>query len=145
MTLESEIEVFLARNPYLIHRSFAAAQVKRQVRRDRDRLDLLIEKKGKATIVEIKKTVLDAKAVQQLLRYLERFGKDLNLGPTHYLVGLAPQEARLPRQTGIKLLFLGRNIPLRFLYDNHVRRYVKYDERLAANPIRFDSEIRFNL
>lgn len=145
MTLEAEIEVFLARNPYLIHRSFDAAQVKRQVRRGGDRLDLLIEKKGKATIVEIKKTVLDLKAINQLLRYLERFGIDLNLGATHYLVGLAPREARLPRKAGIKLLYLGRNIPLRFLYDNHTRRYVKYDERMAANPVRFDSEIRFNL
>lgn len=141
---EKDIQDFLAQNPYLVAPHFRDAVVKQELSRKGGRLDLLFEKRGRHTIIELKKIRLNEAAIQQIEDYAEKFKDLYRLAAFHYLVGLPPVEPgyfkkRLRRASvRIRSLFLGVDIPLVFFFNPRLRRYVSEDaENAGGNCITF--------
>jgi len=132
---EKKIEDFLFENPYILGRYFSNIIPERQEKNGRCRTDLTFRKNGVLTIVEIKRGVINKKDIRQLQEYIKLFSENDTVSENHFLVGKRPGNADILKNVAnlneIRFLFLGIDIPLRYLYDSLKRKYIPFDENIA--------------
>ncbi|MBL8018511.1 MAG: DUF91 domain-containing protein [Leptospirales bacterium] len=140
---EKDIHKFLAAHPYLIDARFKGARTETEISAKGGRLDILIQKGRKHTIVELKKVALDESAIVQLEDYVAMFADKFKLTSYHYLVGKSPKDiVRFKKRVAlasfkIHIRLLGLQIPLSFAFDEQTRCYQGASPGSLGNPVSF--------
>ena len=111
---EKRIEKILKISPELLEVKFKGCRVTSQEIRGGNRLDLLVHAKRGAFIVEIKKSTLSSKDVDQLLGYCRSWSthNKIKIRRDAYLVGLKPLNEEMLRGVSVNSVF---RIHLRYL------------------------------
>ena len=139
---ENDLEDVLFHHPYLIDAAFAEItprRLRRQVGGGRSRLDLLFDLQEGLCIAELKITRLNAKDVEQLVKYCREWGENYKLAPQHFLIGKKPQDDKKLREAvvacefEITLLYLGEDLPTQLVFDDDLRLYRAV--RLGESPV----------
>jgi len=145
---EKKIEDFLFENPYLIDKSFNSSRPDRQERLGAHRTDLTFRKNDILTVVEIKRGPLSQKDLNQIVNYVELFNEKETLSEFNYLIGKKAKNAdkflKQAESKKIRVLHLGSDIPLSYLYDSILRKYIPYDENLADKK-RYEAYYSFRI
>lgn len=126
---EESLESLLFNHPYLLNPRFSAdSRVQRQYVYSGGRVDIVFKYRGRGVLVECKRTLLKEADFIQLLRYVSDLKQELDLGKTHYLVGLVdastPRVRRSNDGVSIRVVGVGRDIPRRLVLAAH-GRYTK--------------------
>ena len=131
---EKDLEDLLFRHPYLIDEKFAEIaprRLRRQVGRNRGRLDLLFDLDDGLAIVELKITRLKCVDVEQLAGYCREWSATDKLADAHFLIGKRPlikDETELldyvsANNFNINLFYLNEHLPDVLVLDDKTRRY----------------------
>lgn len=117
---EESLESLLFNHPYLLNPSLtAASRFRRQYSYAGGRVDIVLRNRGRAILVECKRTQLTERDFAQLHRYVIDLQDELCLGRMHYLVGLvapdSPRQRRFADGVRVRIIGIGREIPRRLV------------------------------
>ena len=147
---ERTIHELLRRHPELIHPSLRGHQPDYELVRQGMRLDLVFRVRGRATIVEVKRTALNIDDVSQIVTYCDEIETESKLSKQHFLVGKRPGNVRsfeahlgeLRHKIVPKYLFF--DIPTELIWDGLEKRYVAWHEEYSNNP-RYHGYIKLRI
>ena len=147
---ERTIHELLRRHPELIHPCLRGCDPDYELVRHSMRLDLVFRIRGRATIVEIKRTALTINDVRQTLAYCEKIAAESKLAKQHFLVGKRPADVKafedhlkeLKYNIVPKYFFF--DIPTQLIWDSLENKYVTWYEEYSSDP-RYQGYIKLRV
>jgi hypothetical protein len=147
---ERQIHLLLRQHPYLIDISLKGLKPEYEVVRDDKRLDLLFRLRRRLVVVEIKKTILGRKEIDQVVGYCRKLSSEGKLADKHYLVGKKPGNTQglesylSKKKYRIVLRYLGFDIPTDLIWDTLESAYVPILDEYRGQ-LRYQNAIKLRI